>query len=200
MTRQGVGLSLSVCVLLAVAACGEKTKGGAADAGNDAGAAPLRDGGPDGSASADAAVSEVDVTMPLAVDEELQGRMRHLIEALAQGNPDLATDIVFPREAYLAVRDSANPDQAWEKSVSASFKHAVERTHKRTKGIEGAKFVSFELGRTVVQLTPKRHEFKKPLWRVKHSKLTFTIEGKTHTLDIQEMTGWRGAWYITRLR
>ena len=60
--------------------------------------------------------------------------------------------------------------------------------------------MSFELGHSVVQITPKKRDFKKPLWRVKHSKLTFTIDGKTRHLDIAEMTAWRGAWYVTRLR
>jgi hypothetical protein len=35
---------------------------------------------------------------------------------------------------------------------------------------------------------------------VKHSKLAFTIEGKIRHLEIAEMTAWRGAWYVTRLR
>jgi hypothetical protein len=50
-----------------------------------------------------------------------------------------------------------------------------------------------------VQIVPKKHGWKKPLWRVKHSKLTFVIEGKTHRVDIGEMVAWRGAWYVTRL-
>ena len=57
-----------------------------------------------------------------------------------------------------------------------------------------------ELGRSIVQITPKNKDFKKPLWRVKHSKLTFMIDGKERHLDIAEMTAWRGAWYVTRLR
>ena len=33
-----------------------------------------------------------------------------------------------------------------------------------------------------------------------HDWLALTIEGKTRHLDIAEMTAWRGAWYITRLK
>ena len=126
--------------------------------------------------------------------------MRHLLEAVAQNNPDLAGDMVFPRDAYINARDTADPQKAWEKRVSGTFRRAVERTHKRNKGVENARFVGFELGHTIVQLTPKRHDFKRPLWRVRHSKLTFTVEGKPRHLDIAEMTAWRGAWYVTRLR
>ena len=126
--------------------------------------------------------------------------MRHLVEALAQDNPDLAADVLFPREAYVALRDSSDPQRGWEKRVSEPFRRAVQRTHKRHAGLERAKYVSFELGTAVVQVPPKKREWKKPLWRVKHSKLTFTIEGKTRHVDIAEMTAWRGAWYVTRLR
>jgi hypothetical protein len=141
-----------------------------------------------------------DTAMPASTGEDLQARMRHLLEAVSQNNPDLAGDALFPRDGYVATRDAPDPQKAWEKRVSGLFRRSVERTHKRMKGIEHAKFVSFELGHSIVQLTPKKRDFKKPLWRVKHSKLSFTIDGKVRHLDIAEMTAWRGAWYVTRLR
>ena len=141
-----------------------------------------------------------DTAMPASSGEDLTMRMRHLLEAISQNNPDLASDALFPRDGYVAVRDAADPLKAWEKKVSIPFRRSVERTHKRMKGIDRARFVSFEIGHSMVQITPKKKDFKKPLWRVKHSKLTFTIDGKQRHLDIPEMTAWRGAWYVTRLR
>ncbi len=151
------------------------------------------------SAVADAGVLE-DTAMPASSGDDLLLRMGHLLEAISQDNPDLASDALFPRDAYIASKDAADPPKAWEKKVSTPFRRSVGRMHKRMKGIERAKFVSFELGHSVVQLTPKKKDFKKPLWRVKHSKLTFMIDGKVRHLDIAEMTAWRGAWYVTRLR
>lgn len=141
-----------------------------------------------------------DTAMPASGGEDLQTRMRHLLEAIAQNNPDLAADALFPRDGYVAAKDVNDPQKAWDKRVSSSFRRSVERMHKRMKGVEHARFVSFELGRSVVQLTPKKRDFKRPLWRVKHSKLSFAVDGKTRHLDISEMTAWRGAWYVTRLR
>jgi hypothetical protein len=46
----------------------------------------------------------------------------------------------------------------------------------------------------------KKSDLKKPAWRVKHSKLTFMADGKTHSIEINEMTAYRGAWYVTKLR
>jgi hypothetical protein len=141
-----------------------------------------------------------DTAMPASSGDDLQARMRHLLEAVSQDNPDLAADAIFPRDGYLAAKDVADPPKLWEKKVSGLFRRSVERTHKHMRGVEHARFVSFELGHSVVQLTPRKRDFKKPLWRVKHSKLTFTIDGKARHLDVAEMTAWRGAWYVTRLR
>jgi hypothetical protein len=191
-------LAALLVATLGCSGCNDKSKASAADAGADASA---KDGSAEGGPSAvDAGPSPDDLTMPAPANEELAARMRHLLEALAQNNPDLAADLMFPRDAYIATRDTADPQKAWEKKVSGLFRRSIERTHKRNKGIESAKFVGFELGHTVVQLAPKKHDFKRPLWRVKHSRLTFTIDGKMKHVDIAEMTAWRGAWYITRIR
>ena len=183
--------------LLVLAACGDRAKVSGPDAG-DAAVAHTRDASAPDAGGADAGVD--DLALPPVTNEELLGRMRHLLEAVAQNNADLAGDVLFPRDGYLASRDSVDPQKAWEKRVSGLFRRSLERTHTRTKGIDSAKFVGFELGHAVTQLTPKKHDFKRPLWRVKHSKLTFTIEGKVRHLDIAELTAWRGAWYVTRLR
>jgi hypothetical protein len=197
-----IGLTqLAALVALAVAGCGDRSNAGVPDGGDSALLSRPKDASSEASAhAADGGPSPDDLVMPAAPNEELAARMRHLLEAVAQNNPDLANDALFPRDAYVATLDSTDPQKAWERKLSGAFRRAVERTHKRTKGMENAKFVSFELGHSISQLTPKKRDFKRPLWRVKHSKLTFSIEGKQRHLDIAEMTAWRGAWYVTRLR
>lgn len=202
MSRDGRGL-----VVIAAMSAMTMLQGGCSEKGSstaDASAAilPSRHDAGDGgleTGTSDSGQLE-DTAMPASSGEDLQTRMRHLLEAIAQNNPDLAGDALFPRDGYVASRDVADPQKAWEKKVSNGFRRSVQRMHKRMKGVEHAKFVAFEVGHSVVQLTPKKKDFKKPLWRVKHSKLTFTIDGKTRHLDIPEMTAWRGAWYVTRLR
>ena len=195
MFRRAFLSVLAACVFLAISACTDKSPPGGADAGD--GGPRVRDGGVD-AAAADSGVD--DLALPPPINEELLARMRHLLEGIVQNNPDLAGDVVFPRDGYISSRDTVDPQKAWEKRVSGLFKRHVERTHKRTKGIETAKFSAFELGHAIQQVAPKKHDFKRALWRVKHSKLSFTIDGKLHHVDIAEMTAWRGAWYVTRLR
>jgi len=202
-----VGGALLVVCLSSLTALGCSEKANAAESRATLSAAHL-DGGAEGGlhAMGDGGSNLDDIAMPSTAvgvgtaGEDLTIRMRHLLEAVAQNNSDLAGDAVFPRDAFLSVKDGPDPQKVWEKKISQGFRHQVERTHKHMKGIDHARFVSFELGHSIVQLTPKKKDFKKPLWRVKHSKLTFTIDGKTRHLDIAEMTAWRGAWYVTRLR
>lgn len=205
--KAGVGISARVAIvaLLVVAfggvGCRGKSTTAAIDGGDSALLARPIDGGRAADAGlADSGLSLDDLAIPQPSTEELSMRMRHLLEAVSQNEPELASDVLFPRNAFMATHDSTDPQLAWEKSLSGAFRKAVERNHKRTKGIEKARFVSFELGHTIVQSAPKKHEWKRPLWTAKHSKLSFTIEGKPRHFDIKELTAWRGAWYVTRLR
>jgi hypothetical protein len=141
-----------------------------------------------------------DGALPAATSDELTLRAQHLFEAIRLDNADLASDILFPRDAFGQAHDSADPGKVWDAKVAPSFRRGVHALHGHAKGIERAQFVSFEIGRTVTQATPRRHEWKLPLWRVPHARLTFTLDGRTARFDIGELTSWRGAWYVTKLR
>jgi len=164
------------------------TDGGRAEA-RDASAAMALDAAPP------------DDAIPAPSSDELTTRARHLLEAIANDNPDLAADILFPRDGWLATRDAADPGKDWERRVASPFRRAVHAWWRRYGDeLQRAQFASLELGRALVQATPRRHGWKKPLWTVHDSRLTFVVDGHTRTLSIREMTAWRGAWYVTRLR
>ena len=111
----------------------------------------------------------------------------------------LATDIVFPRDAYLAVKDAVDPGKQWDTQVRGLFQKQVHALHRKTKGIERAVFTSFELGQSSEAL-PKKKDLRRMLWRTKRSRVAFTVDGKPSHFDIVEMTGWRGSWYVTKLK
>ncbi len=202
--RRGTRVVCLLALVCSSAACGKSeatTTTSAADAVVVVGRADAGEAGaPRTARVADAGATAEDTILPAAGSEELAARMRHLVEAIAQGNADLANDVLFPRDAYLLLRDSPDAAKAWEKKVSVPFRRSVERLNKHTKGVANAKFVGFELGHSVQQLTPKKKDWKNAVWRVKGSKLTFTVDGKPHQIRIAEMVAWRGAWYVTRLR
>ena len=164
----------------------------ASDAGDaESGVAPLRK-------EWDAGVE--DDAFPSAADVELELRVKHLLEAIMAGNPSLAPDLLYPRDAWVRSRDATDPGKVWDHKVKPAFLRDIDKLHKRTKNVERARFVSFELGHSVAHLPVKHRDLKKPLWRVKRSKLTFTIDEKVKSIYINEMTSFRGAWYVTRLR
>ena len=172
-----------------------------------------RDGGPHASGSADGggqdggsgidAAPPPDDTMPEGTSAELTLRAKHLLEAIANDDPELATDIEFPRDGWLLTHDAADPGKDWEKHVAHPFRNAVHNLSKRHKEhdeVAHAELVSIEIGHSAQQTTPKKRGWTKALWTVHESRITFVVDGRTHTLPIREMAAWRGAWYVTRLR
>jgi hypothetical protein len=141
-----------------------------------------------------------DDALPAFTSDELTTRARHLFEAIQKDDGELAGDIVFPRDAYLQVKDVPDPGKHWDTNVLAAFRKQVHTLHHHTKGIEHGIFTGFELGQPATEALPKKKDLKRMLWRAKRSRLAFTIDGKPSHFDVLEMTGWRGAWYVTKLR
>jgi len=188
----------ALALVFGALACNQPSSGGAtaiADAGpTDAKIAEAGD--------ARAAVVEAgpdDTQIPATTSEELTTRAKHLLEAISAGNAELASDMLFPRDGYVASRDAKEASKLWEKKISAPFKKQVATLHKR-KGMDRAQFVSIDLGHSVSQITPKKHDWTKPLWRVKGSTLSYIVDGKTMKIPIAEMIAWHGNWYVTRMR
>jgi len=195
-------LSLSLSALL-IAASGCHSKPTPVqtppDAGRVAKSAP-----PDAAdAVSKAAVEVLDATaddaLPPVASAEMTTRAKHLLEAVQKDDATLATDIVFPRDAYLAVKDAVDPGKQWDTQVRGLFQKQVHALHRKTKGIERAVFTSFELGQSSEAL-PKKKDLRRMLWRTKRSRVAFTVDGKPSHFDIVEMTGWRGSWYVTKLK
>jgi hypothetical protein len=186
---------IALLVLLALgAACTPKPVTESADASGDASA--LEGGSLEGGSTSDGGDEE---SQPPTSSEELGTRMKHLVEAIGQDNPDLAKDLLYPRDAYRDLKDAKDPGKTWDKKVDTAWKRTVHRLHKRLKGSTPV-FSSFAIGPGVELAKVKKNDLKKPAWRVRHSKLAFTADGKTHTIEIAEMTAYRGSWYVTRLR
>jgi len=190
-----IAIAAGACRPSAAASGDASTRASAPDAGSALeGGTSVAAGAPDTGAPSDAE------NLPPATSDELTLRARHLFEAIVQDDPDLGVDMLFPRDAWILSRDATDPGKQWDGKVAPAFRRAVHALHRRTKGIEHAQLVSFEIGRTVVQATPRRKEWTMPLWDVHHAHLTFTLDGRTMRWDVSELAAWRGAWYVTKLR
>jgi hypothetical protein len=195
-----LALGVAACRSSSAAPSPDASAGARVGAVADAAAVLLAgDGGAVAAAAPDAGTGD-ELALPAAVSDELTLRARHLFEAIAQDNPDLGSDMLFPRDAWMASRDANDPGKQWDVKTAAGFRRSVHALHKRTKGIERAKFVSFEIGRTVTQAATRHKEWKLPIWESHRGHITFTLDGKTMRWDVAELAAWRGAWYLTRLR
>jgi len=198
MRRIAAGGRAAAVLFLATAVLGCRIFHG--NGGTDAGATDAADDAKEAGPAAIVEAGPADDAIPQASSEELTSRARHLLEAISKDESELATDILFPRDGWIATRDAEDPGKEWEKRAASPFRRAVHALSRRHRDLDRAQFVSLELGHTVVQVTPRRHRWKKPLWTVSDSRMTFVVDGRTRTLPIREMTAWRGAWYVTRLR
>ena len=189
-------------VALTLVGCSHSSKGTPSEAGvaGDGGPSDAGIEGGDGGTDSDAGALATEDALPSSIAPDLADRSRHLVEAIAKDDPLLAQDFVFPRDAYAASHDRSDASSVWDKKVLAAFGRDIHTLHKRIKNSSHATFISFELGHEVQQIQPKPKDFNRALWRAKHSKITVSIDGKTDRIDIAEMMGWRGAWYVTRLR
>jgi hypothetical protein len=203
-----MAIALSLAWTSALCSCkgkGSWRVGVAPDAAADAQAdgAPAEAGPKQGGATTAAATVEAgppDDVMPPPTSDELTTRARHLLEALAQDDATLADDILFPRDGWIATRDAEDAGKDWEKKIHAPFRKTIHRLSRKEKGLDQAQSVAIEPGAALTQVTPKRHGWKKPLWVLTGARVSFVVDGRTRTLSIREMTAWRGAWYVTRLK
>lgn len=185
------------CAALGLVGCRAlRNAGGGRDSAADAAADA---GSGDAQASLAPDTGPADDAIPATSSEDLTLRSRHLLEAIAKDDSSLASDILFPRDGWMATRDTADAGREWEKRAAGPFRRAVHALSRRHRDVDRAEFVSIELGHAMAQATPQRHGWKKALWKVTGSRLTFVIDGRTRTLPVREMTAWRGAWYVTRL-
>jgi hypothetical protein len=127
-------------------------------------------------------------------------RARHLLEAIAGDDAALANDIVFPRDAWVATRDIGDPGKDWDRRVATPFRKAVHVLSRHNADVARAQSVSLELGSAVSQDAPRPHGWKKALWTVHGSRITFVVDGQARTLPVRELTAWRGEWYVSLLR
>jgi hypothetical protein len=141
-----------------------------------------------------------DDALPPGTSDELMTRARHLLEAITQDDATLASDILFPRDGWLATRDAEDPGKDWDTRVVMPFRKKVHVLSRRHRDLNHAQVVSLDLGGAITQTTTRRRGWKKTLWTVSESRLTFVADGHTRVLSIREMVAWRGAWYVTRLR
>lgn len=203
-SREGVKVWFAFVLAFAASGCGGcgatngAGDGGAHDGGGDGGDAGSSVGLKEAGAE-DAGFDESALARPTEPNDALAKRMIHIVEAMAQDNPELAKDLLVPRQAFGALYDSKDATGAWDHKVKPGFERAIKQSRKGVRNPSTLKFVSFELG-NVDSVSPKKKSWKYTIYRATKSVLTVSAGEKTRRIHISEMIGYRGAWYVVRMR
>jgi len=171
--------------------------------------ASLLDSGSEPSASASAPDAAAALAAPLdaasptdagAVDE-LQARGKKLFEAIQKDEPDIALQMFFPREPFVALKDMKDPAAYWDKLVK-QFKAHIHAYHKKLgKRADEATFDVLELNtKTQVYVAPKKEFNKTGYNKVTKSRLRYKLRNKSYSFEIAVMIDNDGKWYVTHLK
>jgi len=135
--------------------------------------------------------------------------VQHLLDAIAQAEPDLGRDILLPKKAYLALQTKHDAHHTYESDVVVPYKRRVRALSKK-RGLKDAALGSLSLGENITLVTPlppKVAEAGAPapekapeqMWRARRVKLTARGKSGGTTYAIAEMIAYEGAWYVLHL-
>ena len=171
--------------------------------------ASLLDGGSEPSTSAAAAdASAPALAQPLdagaapdASVDELQARAKKLFEAIQKDEPDIALQMFYPRDPFIALKDMKDPAAYWDKLVKQYKAHIHGYHRKLGKRADEATFDVLELNtKTQVYVAPKKEYNKTGYNKVTKSKLRYKLRNKSYSFEIAVMIDNDGKWYVTHLR
>ncbi|MFI5299564.1 MAG: hypothetical protein ACHREM_15855 [Polyangiales bacterium] len=133
--------------------------------------------------------------------DDLQARAKKLFEAIQKDEPDLAMDLFFPRDPYLAMKDVKDPAASWDK-LAKDYKLRIHSFHKQLGKKPGdAEFDTLELNtKSQVYVAPKKELNKTGYNRVSKNKLRYKLKGKPHSFEIAMMIDSDGKWYVLHLK
>ncbi len=150
---------------------------------------------------------------PPTASPELRARVQHLLDAIAQSEPDLGKDMLLPKAAYTAIAQKRDAHHTYESEVVVPYKKRVRALAKR-RGLKDAKVGSLTMGapatmvtRPVAQLAASDAGTNlnptpvdtRPMWRAHRVQLTARGASGSTTYVIAEMIAYGGAWYVVRL-
>ena len=129
---------------------------------------------------------------------EVEAKIRKVFDAIVADNPALAADSFFPRDAFLLVKDIANPGRHYDQ-LRRRFDSDIHTLHKQFPGIENAKFERFELAQRGGFVAPHEEGNRLPYWASRHSRLYFRIGKTRQTFEVRVLITWDDHWYVIHL-
>jgi hypothetical protein len=135
--------------------------------------------------------------LPKDDDPAFQARVRVLWQAIVDDDAAAAMPAFFPKAAYVQLKNLGNAAGDYDYRLAGYFKLDVHAAH-RLLGPDAAtaRLVRLDVPAANAEwMWPGSEENKVAYYRVYGSRLSYTVNGKTHSLGIFSMLSWRGQWY-----
>jgi hypothetical protein len=138
---------------------------------------------------------------PEASGAAFDARVSALWAAIAADEPERAMPFFFPLGAYQQVKDISDPASDWKRRLVAAYAHDIHALHASLRDQTArATLVGMEVPETRARWVDPGEEYNKiGYYRVFGSRLRYSVDGETRSLEVKSLISWRGEWYVVHL-
>ncbi len=111
-------------------------------------------------------------------------------------DPKLASDVFFPRAAFLQVKAIPDPGRYYDK-LYARFEQDIHALHATIA--QDARFERFELVKRGGYVKPGEEGNHLPYWAARHCFLHYREGGRAKKFEVRVLITWEQRWYVIHL-
>jgi hypothetical protein len=149
-------------------------------------------------ALAEPAPPALPTSLPRPAADDANDKIRALFEAIVHDQPRLAADAFFPRDAFLQVKDIADPGRYYDQ-LRRRFDADIHALHASLPDLDHAVFERFELATRGGLVAAHEEGNRLPYWASRHSYVYFRSQGSVHKFEVRVMISWQSHWYLIHL-
>jgi hypothetical protein len=140
-----------------------------------------------------AQVPPISVRPPIG---DFAARAELLFDAILRDDPKVASDVFFPRFAFLQVKAIPDPGRYYDK-LYARFEQDLHALHKTLAA--DARFERFELAKRGGYVRPGEEGNHLPYWAARHCFLHYREGGRAKKFEVRVLITWEQRWYLIHL-
>lgn len=129
---------------------------------------------------------------------DLDARANALLQAIIHDEPERATSLFLPREAFREIKAVRNPDALYDRLLRA-YERDIHALHVSHPNMTHATFVRVQLSRRRSYVLKGEEGNLLPYWAQRHNSLIYKLNNQEHTLELRVLIAWNNQWYITHL-
>jgi len=135
---------------------------------------------------------------PRPPEGDLPDKIRKLWEAIIRDTPSLAAKSFFPREAFLLIKNMANPGRYYDR-LRNRFDQDIHDLHRSTANLSDAVFDHFELARRGGFVRVNQEGNRLPYWASRHSFIHYRVGKEHRRIEVRVLITWDDRWYVIHL-